>query len=524
MFLARYLAGFLGLDPGGDRGFRSGAVVYREGQLVGGASAYKVPTVWRAVNVLAAAVATLPINVFRRLEPRGKEVAKDVALHRLLRLSPNAMQTSFTWRQQLMGHAVLGGNYYAQKVKRDREIVQIFPLDPDRMQIVNLRGDGTLEYLYTLRNGEPKHMTQDDVLHVRGFTHDGVRGISVLELMNQLVNQALTSQRHQTNFLRNELRPSATVSHPGELKPAGRESLEGSLQKAFGGPTQSGRLVVLDEGMELKPYSISARDAQFIQGEVFRVEEFLRFIGVPGVLVGHADKTAAYASAEAFFRSFKDHNLFPWTRNIEQELTVSLFGREQDELFVEFNLDAFLRPDSEARANFYRTLVELGILTRNEVRELENRNALEGLDEPLTPLNMGREVPSAAVVEALVTALRPTGLLQAGQGREVEQLRAIAHETTAALVRKEVRRFTGEGMRQAPAARFAKDPEGWQRYVAEFYREHSRLIATRLRVPEALARRYCDEQKSALLEGGLKVCETWERDRAPALLALIQAD
>ncbi len=509
MLLARYMAE--ALDPFDDRIYTTGSVVHLGGDFSAGEpeTAYKVSTVWRAVNVLAAAVAVLPVSVFRRL-PKGKETARDVPLHNRLRLMPNRMQTSFRWRHHLMGHVVLGGNYYAQKIMVGSEIQQLWPLDPARMRVENLRGDGTIEYVYTKKNGQREPLTQEQILHVRGFSLDGIVGVSVFDVMRDLVSQALAAQRQRTVFLRNELRPSATVSHPKELKPESRESLEKSLQSAFGGPTKAGRIVVLDENMELKAFSISSRDAQFIESEGFRVEEFLRFVGVPGVLVGHADKTATYASAEAFFQSFKDHNVFPWTRNIEQELTVSLLGGDQDELFVEFNLDAMLRPDSTARATFYRALVELGIYTRNEVRELENRNPLPGLDEPLTPKNMdvtGAEKDTSPAPAPRRAPPPPDGD-EEGQdgdedGRRSRRVSLILKGAVTRILRKENLAIVGGAGKKGAADRYASDPAGWKRWVRDFYEEHARLVSEVLAIEPAAAEKYCARRRDVVLEGGL---------------------
>ena len=49
---------------------------------------------------------------------------------------------------------------------------------------------------------------------------------------------------------------------------------------------------------------------------------------------------------------------------------------------VEFNLEGLLRADSEARASFYATMTQLGGMTINEVRRLENLPPVAGGDTP----------------------------------------------------------------------------------------------------------------------------------------------
>jgi hypothetical protein len=40
------------------------------------------------------------------------------------------------------------------------------------------------------------------------------------------------------------------------------------------------------------------------------------------------------------------------------------------------------------RAQWARTMAEMGIYTRNEIRDEEGKDPLPGLNEPLTPMNM----------------------------------------------------------------------------------------------------------------------------------------
>jgi hypothetical protein len=93
---------------------------------------------------------------------------------------------------------------------------------------------------------------------------------------------------------------------------------------------------------------------------------------------------------ESMSRGFVIYTLRPWLCRIEQVLNRSLLAEgEQREYFFEFLVDALLRGDQQARAEYFTAAVTNGWLSPNEVREIENRNPREGGDEFLTPLNMG---------------------------------------------------------------------------------------------------------------------------------------
>ena len=56
--------------------------------------------------------------------------------------------------------------------------------------------------------------------------------------------------------------------------------------------------------------------------------------------------------------------------------------------FVEFNVDGLLRGDMKSRYEAYSRGINFGFINRNEVREKENMNYAEGLDDFLIPSNM----------------------------------------------------------------------------------------------------------------------------------------
>lgn len=81
--------------------------------------------------------------------------------------------------------------------------------------------------------------------------------------------------------------------------------------------------------------------------------------------------------------------LLPWVCRWEQELKRKLFTEPTDNRkYIKFNLNALLRGDSLARANFYRTMIMSGVMTRNEARAREDLPPIAGADELLVPLNM----------------------------------------------------------------------------------------------------------------------------------------
>ena len=104
-------------------------------------------------------------------------------------------------------------------------------------------------------------------------------------------------------------------------------------------------------------------------------------------MVGHSDKSSTFASSEAFFSAHVKHTLAPWHQVWTQRIDEMLLDGSGP-LFAEFDVRYLMAGSMADRSQWARAMTELGIYTRNEIRDEEGKDPLPGLDEPLTPLNM----------------------------------------------------------------------------------------------------------------------------------------
>jgi len=84
------------------------------------------------------------------------------------------------------------------------------------------------------------------------------------------------------------------------------------------------------------------------------------------------------------------HTMTPWAERWEASIESDLM-LDGDQLEVEFDFANLMRGDAASRSAYYQSGIQNGWLTRNEARIAENLNPLQGLDQPLRPLNMVEE-------------------------------------------------------------------------------------------------------------------------------------
>jgi HK97 family phage portal protein len=142
--------------------------------------------------------------------------------------------------------------------------------------------------------------------------------------------------------------------------------------------------------MEMKSIGLNPEESLLNESRTFQVNEISRVFGVPVHHLAQASG-AALNSIEAMNTTFVTLCLRPWAVKAEQEMLIKLLTRDEKQsgkYFFRHNFEGLLRGDTAARSSFYASAILNGYMTRNEVREKENLNTIEGLDKPLVPVNM----------------------------------------------------------------------------------------------------------------------------------------
>lgn len=347
-------------------------------------TALGVPAALRAVTLLSGAVASLPLKVYRKTED-GREPAVENQVHKLLHLSPNPLQTPFVFKELMMNHLLLNGNFYAFITWQHGKPTALWPLDPAAVTAEQDQGSGAITYRVSTAQGQ-QELLPGEVLHVLGITLDGIKGISPIALARESIGGAIAELKHGQAFFKNGANLSGVLVHPGHLGPEAAETLRKSWRDKYSGGDNSGKVAVLEEGMEFKPVSLSNKDSQWLESRQISVLDVARIFGVPPALLGHLEK-ASYSSQEAQNLEFLTHSLRPWLARIEGAANKALITHSN--LYCEFTTADLVRTDLKNRYEAYRTALAAGFMSVNEVRQLENLPAAEGGDKLFRPLNMG---------------------------------------------------------------------------------------------------------------------------------------
>ena len=348
---------------------------------------YGLPAYYRAVSVLAGMFAGLPLHVYRngtRERVRARTVLDN----------PNPIQTPFEFWQTMYANAISWGNGFGRKVRNGADVVtEVWPLHPSRVRVELVEGrDGipTKLFLVQTKAGESR-LTGWEIMHLPYLSIDGVSGIRPLEAFRTSLGIGLAAEQTAARFYGSGARLSGILSSKQKLTEESAERLKTRWKQRMAGPDNAGDIAVLDNDTTFQPLSIPPQDAELLSSRRWTVSEVARMVGLPPHLLADVEKSTSWGTGiEQQNIGLVIYTAKPWLQMGEQRVTRELLpgGWTSGSWFAEYALEGLLRGDSQARAAFYAQMIQWGVLSRNEVRILENREPAEGLDEFLTPSNM----------------------------------------------------------------------------------------------------------------------------------------
>jgi len=361
----------------------------RSGIEVTPATSLECATVLACVRLLANGMAQVPFRLFQMSKSGIRNPAVDHPLYDLLYMAPNEWQTSFEFFHTIMMHLTLTGNAYIWINRRhDGKVLELLPYPPHSVAID--RDGWEVKYSIRTQDGKWLNLPAEDMWHIRWLAWDGVAGLSAVRMARDAIGLALALDSHGATSFKNGSRMSGILTVAQRLDEDQRKSLRETWQSTFGGSTESGKVAVLGADMKYQQLQATNDVSQYDQSRRYQVEEICRAFGVDPVMIGYADKAATFASVEQKSIQHVVYTLGPWYSCLEKSASKWLLTKQEraEGYYFKFNVNALLRGASADRASFYTQLYNVGALSPNEIRELEDMNPYEGGDEHRVPMNM----------------------------------------------------------------------------------------------------------------------------------------
>lgn len=383
------------------------------------------PNVRTVIDFLARNIAQIGLHAYRRVSDLDRE---RLAAHEVLRWleQPNPGTTRYRLFESLMQDLGIYYNAFWLKVRKSDNAIGLVRIPPESITV-----EGWLVptgFSWALPDGRTIKLDREQVVYFSGFDPcDPLMGLSPLETLRQVLAEDAAQTAYRASYWQNAARIEGVITRPAgapKWTPDQKTAFREQWQARFGGGAGAGQTAVLEDGMEFKPVSFSARDSEFVLARKLTREECAAAYHVPLPMVGILDH-ATFSNIKEQHKQLYQDCLGPWLQMITEELERQLLpeARDTTDVYLEFNISEKLKGSFEEQATSLYYLVGRPIMTANEGRARLNLPRIEdeSADALALPLNTtagpsapggpSADAPAAAAALPEPTAARVAALL-----------------------------------------------------------------------------------------------------------------
>jgi HK97 family phage portal protein len=400
-----------------------GTLRSQSGVSVNDRSALSLCPWFSAVSLISDTIAGLPFEILQETETGNAKYKTN--LWNLLNESANTYQSAFQFIRTMTGWSCHGNAFAEIQRNAQGQPIAFNPIPPDRVIPYVKELDGSLfsadmaggrvlyiTYQITLPSGEPVGwILGDDMLHLTGFSINGVKGLSITQTMKDTIGLGLAAEEYGNRFFSNGAIPEKALYVPGKISALDKEAMKKEWYKEHGGLNQAHRLAIIQNGGKLEDIGQGNDTNQFLETRKYTAEQVCQIFHIPPYLLSLVEKSAGNNSYEAQQRTFLLFTLLPFMANWRTELTRKALTEDErnNGVFIDHDTSVLLRGDTIQRFQAYALGLNNGFMCPNDVRRMENMNDIEGGNTFVRPMNMGQigiEPPASEPAETQTDTIR----------------------------------------------------------------------------------------------------------------------
>lgn len=342
-------------------------------------SALRLAAAWRAVNLTAGTVASLPLKVYKDGPDGVRRPAESP-------LFVDPMYPEVTWYEgieTITASVVLYGNAYALKIFNEAgtRVVRVLPLDPDTVSVrraepTPANPSGKLFRLAGLN----EELSSFEVMHIPGLTFDGLVGLPPIGYAKEAIGAGIAAEQVAAKMFDSGLLTGGILQAEVDMTDAQAEQAKRRWREKTSGLVRSYEVALLSAGWKFIPTQIPPEQAQWLESRHFTVAEIARLFGMPPALLFEYMDTGN-VEADKLGAQWLRFGLNGLLRRIEHRLSMHLLPRGT---FCEFTREGLLQGTPKEQAEIHAAAVDKW-MTVNEVRALHNLPPLPGGNEISKP-------------------------------------------------------------------------------------------------------------------------------------------
>ena len=321
--------------------------------------ALSIPAVSGNVDFIASAIASMPVKLYKR-DANGivSEVEKDTRIS-LLNNDTGDTLDAYQFKKALVTDYLLGKGGYAYIEKYRNEFTGLYYVEDDFVVIDYNFEPIRKSYMIFVENGVYRPY---EFIKLLRNSKNGAWGKGIVEELSGALQIAYQTQLYQLGLVKRGGNKKGFLKSERRLGKEEIAALKTAWRNLYGNNEEN--VVVLNNGLDFKESTNTSVEMQ--------LNESIDTLG------NQIDKI--FHIYPDFYNTFK-FAIYPIVKAFETALNRDLLlEKEKGKKFFEFDVKEIIRANIKERFEVYRIAKECGFMTKNEMRQAENMNEIEGLD------------------------------------------------------------------------------------------------------------------------------------------------
>lgn len=348
--------------------------------------------VFGCVKARARDTSRIEINLYKVVNRKTGEV-QEVEEHDVLSLlrSVNPFMTFQQLIEYTQAYKDLTGEafWYLQRLSgKTGLITQIWLLRPDYMAVDTSVEGFVKSYVYTVPGITPVTFQPNEIIHHKEFNPvNPYRGMGVVKAAAVTIDTEVYAEEYNKKFFRNSAVPEIVLTTEQKLTDAQVVRMHAEWANKYGGTQNAHKTAILEGGLDIKSFSISQKDMEFLEGQGFSRDKILALFEVPKSRLGMTEGVTV-SNAEATINIYLKYVVKPLMESVRDALNEFLLPQYKGTEDMYFDIEDPVPQDVKAVMEAQRARFAMGAMTPNEVREEAGLDQVDGLDSFYLPVNL----------------------------------------------------------------------------------------------------------------------------------------
>lgn len=367
--------------------------------------ALSIPAVSSNVDFISNCIASMPIKLYKRSKGTIEEVTDDTRT-RILNGDTGDTLDAFQLKKALVSDYLLDKGGYAYIQRYRNEVTGLYYIDP--VYVVIDYNFQPIFKSYQIFVGENQYKPYELIKLLRR-TKTGAYGVGLTAELNDALATALQTQLYQLSLVKTGGNKRGFLRSERRLGDNEITALKNAWRRLYANNTES--VVVLNQGIDFKEAASTSVEMQLNESIKNLIEQIDKIFHI----------------FPDFYDTFK-FAIYPIVRALETALNRDmLLEKEKGKYFFEVDVKEIIRANLKERYESYRIAKECGFMTKNEMRQSENMNKLDGLD--VVDLGLGAALYDVNTHTYYTPNIDATTNLDDGVKSQEDELKTLEEES-----------------------------------------------------------------------------------------------